>query len=83
MVVNCLGNDIPMPLLKSSLSRESLTTLVVTMDLIICFVFIIYIKVEQVNIKRESQINDSDFVTMSDFTVRIKNMPPKKSYESL
>ncbi len=38
---------------------------------------------EQVNIKRESRINDSNFVTMSDFTVRIKNLPTKKTYKNL
>ena len=38
---------------------------------------------EQENIERESRINDSDYLTMSDFTVRIKNLPTKKVYDNL
>lgn len=43
VIVFCDGQDIYLPGLKLSVSRTKLSVLVVVIDLLVCFIFIVYI----------------------------------------
>ena len=53
------------------------------LDLVICLWVIINISLFDIFIKREDTFVDDSYLQMTDFTVRIKNMPPQREYHTL
>jgi hypothetical protein len=49
--------------------------LVVSLDLIICTVFIVYIASVTKSIKTEATDYDNELLQVTDFAVRVKNLP--------
>ena len=53
------------------------------LDLVICFWVILNISLTDIFIKREDRFVDDKYLQMTDFTVRIKNLPPIREYHTL
>ena len=53
------------------------------LDIVICFWFIMNTSLLNAFIEREGKYREDKFVTMPDFAVRIKNLPPQEEYQNL
>jgi hypothetical protein len=56
--------------------------LVVVIDLLVCFIFVIFIFTQHAGINKDVALSDSKFVQITDFTVRIKHFPSQTIYKS-
>lgn len=72
-----------MPFFNYSLSRYKLSSIVIILDLIVCTVFIIYIVSVTKSIKSEAADYDNELLQITDFAVRVKNLPDHKNYNTL
>ena len=82
VLIGCDGSDITIPG-GYEISRENLAAIVMVLDVIICFWFIMNIAMMSSYIEREGKYMDDQYVTMPDFAVRIKNLPPRSEYKDL
>ena len=82
IAVECKKELIDLPW-GSTVSRQNLAKIVCVLDLIICFWVVLNISLFDIFIKREDRFVDDKYLQMTDFTVRIKNMPPQRQYHSL
>lgn len=57
------------------MNREKLTTLVVVMDLFVVVLFVAYLLSIEWLIKRESKKYDHHTFTVTDYALKIKNLP--------
>ena len=67
----------------AQISRQSLAIAVCILDLIICLWVSVNISLFDIFIKREDTYVDNKYLQMTDFTVRIKNLPPMREYHNL
>jgi uncharacterized tellurite resistance protein B-like protein len=65
------------------ITRNTLTYVIVAFDLAICFLFIINTGWIQYYIEKEEAKIDYENVDLTDFTVRIRNLPPQSEFGSL
>lgn len=82
MIATCREGDIVVPGFDTALPREKLTALVVALDMIIMIVFVSYIYGVKACIKKEGKDFDIETVTLTDFALRFKHLPPKSEYET-
>lgn len=59
-----------------------MTYLVISLDFAIILSFILYVQLTDWNIKRETVINDEDFVQITDFAVSVKGLPDVSEYKT-
>lgn len=59
-----------------------MTYLVISLDFAIILTFILYVLLTDWNIKRETVINDEDFVQITDFAVSVKGLPDVSEYKT-
>lgn len=59
-----------------------MTYLVISLDFAIILSFILYVLITDWNIKRETVINDEDFVQITDFAVSVKGLPDVSEYKT-
>ena len=60
--------------------RETLTSLAFTLDLIVVFVYIGYLMYADKVIKNEAKAYNRKTLTITDFTLKFKNLPKKSVY---
>ena len=65
------------------MERDRLANIVMVCDLVIMLVFAINLIILQRYIPMERHLIDQGTVMMTDFTVRVKNLPPLSEYETL
>ena len=65
------------------IERTTLANIVIGCDAAICVLWAINILWLARAIKREQHIVDIEFVQITDFAVRIKNLPDKAQYDTL
>lgn len=65
------------------MSRSDLTIIVITFDLLVCVTFVVLSALMMSWIDDEATINDVEYVQITDFSVRIKNLPPVSVYKNL
>jgi len=65
------------------MNRTRLANIVISCDAIICIIFIINIMWMNRAINTEQFDVDKKFVHMTDFAVRVKNLPHKPSFDNL
>ena len=82
VVMGCDGADIIFPG-GFEVSRQNLATMVMIMDVAVCFWFIMNTSLLNAFIEREGRHRLNRFVTLPDFAVRIKNLPPQEEYQNL
>ena len=82
IAVECRKDYVNLPG-DSSVSRHTLAIIVCIFDLLICVWVSVNISLQDVFIKREDTFVDDKYLQMTDFTVRIKGMPPQREYHSL
>ena len=86
-VTGCFGDDIEIPFIKeffnAKVSREMLAYIVIGSDLLICLSFAVGIYVLGACIKQEKRTVNEKFVQITDFTVVIKQLPPKSEWGNL
>ena len=82
IAVECKKEKIDLPG-GGTITRQTLAIIVCVMDLIICLWVILNISLFDIFIKREDRFVDDKYLQMTDFTVRIKNMPPQREYHTL
>ena len=82
IAVECKKEKIDLPG-GGTITRQNLAIMVCVMDLIICLWVILNISLFDIFIKREDRFVDDKYLQMTDFTVRIKNMPPQREYHTL
>lgn len=63
--------------------RYKITVLVIALDLTVCFAFIIYTNFVKYSIKREARDYEADMLLISDFAIKVKNLPEPSEYKSL
>ena len=63
------------------IERHRLANIVIVCDAIICIIWVINTMWVGRSINVEKFIVDSEFVQMTDFAVRIKNLPGQDTYE--
>ena len=85
--MSCTGKDIEIPLFSEkysvTVSRSELTGIVVLCDLAIVIGFIITTGVLDHYIYKEAEELDNNFVQITDFSLRVKNLPEIQDYKSL
>lgn len=62
------------------MTRRRLANIVISCDAIICLIFVINILWMNKAISNEQHDVDKKFVHMTDFTVRVKNLPLKPAF---
>ena len=63
--------------------RNRLANIVISCDFVIVIIFVINIAWLSRSIAREQYDVNNKYVQMADFSVRIKHLPPKETYEHL
>ena len=81
-VARCQEADIEIPGL-SPIPRFKITVLTITLDLLVCFAFIVYTNIAKHSIKQEARDFESDMLLMSDFAIKVKNLPEPEHYQTL
>ena len=66
----------------NTIQRQTLAIIVCVFDLIICLWVMVNIALFDIFIKREDQFVDDKYLQMTDFTVRLKNLPPHREYHT-
>jgi hypothetical protein len=67
----------------NSISRKTLTYVIVACDMAICVLFVLNaVWIHQWTLKEEREL-DVETVSLTDFTVRIQNLPEKDDYGSI
>ena len=82
IAVECKKDLIDLPW-GNTITRQSLAITVCVLDLVICLWVVLNISLFDIFIKREDRFVDDKYLQMTDFTVRIKNMPPQRQYHNL
>lgn len=67
----------------NTITRQNLAFWVCILDLVVCLWVVLNISLFDIFIKREDRFVDDKYLQMTDFTVRIKNMPPQREYHTL
>lgn len=70
-----------MPWLQLSVERQLLTNIVLGLDLLIVTAFCIYTLMMDKLIKKEASIFDSKTLTITDFALKITNLPSQNVYQ--
>ena len=81
-VAQCQEADIEIPGLNP-IPRFKITVLAITLDLVVCLAFIVYTNIAKHSIKREARDYESDMLLMSDFAIKVKNLPEPAQYQTL
>lgn len=81
MISKCGEELIRVPEL-GEMKRQDLTAMVFALDLAVIFFFVIYIYSQKFCIRREAKSFDLGNTTITDFAVRIKNLPSPKEYQN-
>lgn len=79
----CAGKEIDFPRLKTKISRTTLTYLVVGCDMAIVLLFVINAGCLNASINKAEQELDMEGVQLTDFSVRIRNLPTQSDFGSL
>jgi len=66
-----------------SVSRSDLTIIIIAFDILVCVTFVILSGMMMGWIEEEALINDIDYTQITDFSIRIKNLPPQSVYKDL
>lgn len=84
--INCIGTDIKIidtDEYQLSVSRNDLTIIVIAFDILVCVTFVILSALMMYWIEEEAIVNDIDYTQITDFAIRIKNLPPLSEYKDL
>ena len=65
------------------IDRNTLANIVIVFDIIVIIWFTVHANLQTFWIKRETRAHEDKMVDMTDFSVRIKKLPPVKSIEKL
>lgn len=65
------------------MSRSDLTIIVIAFDILVCVTFVILSGFMMGWIEEEAEVNDIDYIQITDFAMRIKNLPPLSEYKDL
>jgi hypothetical protein len=79
-VIGCRGGPIKIPMLDLSVSRKDMVSIVITLDVIIVFGFLVGVALLDYHINREAEELDLEFVQTTDFAVKINGLPDIKSH---
>ena len=82
MVIGCDGAEIVISG-DIEVDRVNLASLVMVLDVAICLWFIMNTSMLNAFIEREGRYRQDKFVTMPDFAIKIKNLPPQEDYVDL
>ena len=80
MVVSCQGQDIDVNG-WFTMSRTHLTQLVILLDSVVVLSFVVYIIAIKARVKKEVDFYDLETVSIEDFAIQVKGIPPKSVYK--
>lgn len=80
---SCTTYNIQFPKLKTQVDREKITWAIVIFDVLICFVFAANAYIMEWQIDKQAKDYDRHGVQLTDFAVRIKNLPETEDLDLL